>query len=145
MRRSVRDGARRRGFTLIESVAAIVILAIAIPPLMWAMRDATVQRANPVLASRARWLAVERLEEVIADRHSTTRGYAYLLAGNYPDESPVTGFTGFDRTVDFTETGADLATPGSGYMTVTVTVTWNDGDGDAQSLAVSTVLTEYTP
>lgn len=135
----------RRGFTLVETIAAIVILAVAIPPMLWSIRAAHQQRVNPVLLSRARWLAAEKLEDVIADRHSTTRGYAWLSPSNYPAESPVSGFTGFDRSVSLVETTADLVTPGSGYMTVTVTVDWTDGAGDAQSLSISTVLTDYTP
>lgn len=132
-------------FTLIETIAAVVILAVAIPPMLWAVRDAHVGRVDSVLSSRARWLATEKLEDVIADRHSTTRGYGYLTAGNYPAESPVTGFANFSRSVSLTETDADLITPGSGYMNVTVSVTWNDAMGTARTMAISTVLTDYTP
>ena len=74
----------RRGFTLIESIAAVVILAIAVPPMMFAVRDAHVQRVNPMLVSKARWLATEKLEDVIADRHCDSRGFDYLTGGNYP-------------------------------------------------------------
>lgn len=139
-----RAGRTRRGFTLIETIAAIVILAIAIPPMLWALRDAHVQRVSPVLASRARWLATMKLEDVIADRHSTNRGYAYLMDGNYANESPVAGWSQFDRSIAITETEADLVTAGSGYKTVTVQVSWTDASQTARSLSVSTVLTEYT-
>jgi prepilin-type N-terminal cleavage/methylation domain-containing protein len=134
-----------RGFTLIETIAAIVILAVAIPPMMWAVRNARVERVNPQLASRAHWLASDKLEEVIADRHSSTRGYAYLVTANYAAEDPVSGSPGFTRTVAFNETAADLLTAGTGYMTVSVDVGWTDGRGEARTLSVSTVLTEYTP
>ncbi len=135
----------RCGFTLIEAIAAIVILTIAIPPLLFALRDAHVQRIDPVLSSRARWLATEKLEDIIADRHSSNRGYDYLTAGNYAAEPSVAGFANFSRSVSFTETLADLATAGDGYMTVAVTVSWTDGRGTTRSMSVSTVLTEYTP
>ena len=140
--------ARRTGFTLIETVAAIVILAVAVPPMLWAVTEAQRQRINPMLASRARWLAVEKLEDIVADRHSTTRGYSYLVTGNYAAENPVPGYTGFTRSVAFLETKADLATTAPaplGYMTVTVTVGWNDADLSARTLDISTVLTDYTP
>ena len=136
----------RRGFTLIETIAAIVILSVAIPPMLWAVQNSRVERINPMMASRARWLASRKLEDVIADRHSSTRGYAYLVTGNYPAENPVAGATGFTRSVALTESGADLIpASGTGYMTVTVTVGWTDGRGEARSLAVATVLTDYTP
>ena len=133
----------QNGFTLIEAITAIVILSLAVPPMMWAIRSAHVQRVNPMMASRARWLATEKLEDVIADRHSESRGYDYLNSSNYPDESPVSGFPGFSRRVVFNETGADLSSPGNGYMTVTVEVSWADASQQQQTLTVSTVVTEY--
>ena len=133
----------RRGFTLIEAVSAIVILTIALPPMLWAIRDSHARRVNPMMSSKARWLASEKLEDIIADRHSTTRGYAYLNAGNYAAENPVFGFPGFTRTVSFSETVADLATPGAGYMRATATVGWTDATGVSRSLSLSSVITEY--
>ncbi len=63
---------RRAGFTLIETIAAIVILAVAVPPMLWAVTESQRQRINPMMVSKARWLAVEKMEDIIADRHSTT-------------------------------------------------------------------------
>src|SRR6185295_7755854 len=102
----------RRGFTLVECVAAVVIVATAVPPMLWAVRTSSNRRVNTVLASRARWLAAEKLEDIIADRHSTTRGYTYLLSSNYPAESSVSGFTQFSRSVTLAETAADLTSAG---------------------------------
>lgn len=133
----------RRAFTLIESIAAIVILAIAVPPMMWAIKEGHTQRVNPMMASKARWLATEKLETILTDRHSTTRGYSYLVSGNYPSESPISGFPGYTRTVSFNETDADLVTPGSGYKRVTVAVAWVDVSSTARSLSISTVVTDY--
>lgn len=134
---------QRGGFTLIEAIAAIVILAIIVPPTMYALREGHKQRANPVLASRARWLATEKIEDIVADRHSTTRGYPYLVAANYPAEASIAGFTGFTRSVAFTETTVNLSTAGTGYMRVVVTVSWTDAGGTPRSLALTTVLTNY--
>ena len=141
----------RTGFTLIETMAAITILAVAIPPMLWSVRGAQIQRVNPMLASRARWLATEKLEDIIADRHSDSgnRGYDYLIAANYPVENKgdITGYLQFSRTVTFDpETDAlFVATVDGGYMTVTVTVGWDNATGDAMLLGISTVLTEYDP
>ena len=99
-----------RGFSLIETIAAIVILSVALPAMLWTVGEAHVQRVNPMLLSTARWLAVEKLEDVIADRHSTTRGYAYLVTGNYPAENPVAGYPAFTRSVSFNETLAEAGT-----------------------------------
>jgi len=141
---------RRAGFTLIETIAAIVILAVAVPPMLWAVTESQRQRMNPMMVSKARWLAVEKLEDVIADRHSTTlRGYAWVVGGgDYVVENPgdITGYPGFSRSVALLETQADLVTPAAaGYLNVTVTVGWVDAKGDNQTLDISTVLTDYAP
>ena len=141
--------ARRRGFTLLETVAAIVILSVAVPPMLWAVRGAQRQRMNPMMASKARWLAAEKLEDIIADRHSTlvTLGFENLNTTTYPAEIPVATNPGLDRSCAFLRTLADLVTPdvNGGYMNVTVTVSWTNADGNTRSLAISTVLTDYLP
>lgn len=143
----MRPGCRRHGATLIETIVAIVILAVALPPMLFSIREAQLQRANPVLASRARWLAVSRLEDVIADRHSAARGYEWLVPGNYPEEPVIVGAPGFSRRVRLSETQADLSTPDQdgGYMNVIVEVSWTDAGRKPRTLSVATVLTEYEP
>jgi Tfp pilus assembly protein PilV len=134
----------RRAFTLLEAISALVILSISVPAMLWAIRDSVRRRADPVLLSRARWLASEKLEDIIADAHSPARGYSYLAAGNYGAESPVSGFTGMNRSVAIAETAPKFVA-GTGWKTVTVTVTYTDGQGVSRSLQLSTVLTSYTP
>ena len=141
----------RAGFTLMETIAAMVILAVAVPPMLWAVTESQRQRINPMMASRARWLAVERIEDVIADRHSTAgKGYNWVVNLNdYVVENPgdISGNPGFKRWVELDETGADLGPPvvGGGYLTVTVKVEWVDAKGTTQTLDISTVLTDYSP
>jgi len=136
--------APRRAVSLIELIASIVVLAIAVPATLRAIGEAHRQRVDPVQADVAHWLAIERLEEIIADRHSPSRGWDYLLAANYPDEPAVDGFETFSRKVTLSETGVDLQTAGAGFMTVRVEVTWMSVSGAARTLAVETVLTEYS-
>jgi prepilin-type N-terminal cleavage/methylation domain-containing protein len=136
---------RPRGFTLMETIIAVVILSLAVPTMFWAIRDSQTKRANPVMVSRARWLATEKIEDVIADRHSTTRGYAYVLTSNYPAEASTTGFAGFTRTTAIAETAADLVSAGTGFKKVTVTVGFTDAAGVARTLSLATVVTDYTP
>jgi len=134
-----------RGFTLIEALAAVIILWLAVPPKLVAIQAAEAHRVTPIMVTTARWLAGEKMEDVIADRFSPTRGYAYVAAANYPAEAAVSGFANYRRTVSIVETGADLVTPGTGYKTVTVSVTWNDARGTARTLSIKTVLTKYNP
>jgi len=135
----------RSGLTLIELVACIVVVATAVPPMLWSISDATVRQLGPVMSSRARWLATERLEDIIGDRHAAGRGYSYLVNANYAAESNISGFPGFQRGVAIVETGASLIGSGTGYKTATVTVFWKDPRRGDVSLQLATVLTEYTP
>ena len=102
-----------------------------------------VRRADPTLVIRARWLASEKLEMIIADRHSASRGYPYVTSGNYAAEPSVAGFAGFSRSVSVSETGADLVGAGTGYKNVAVSVSYTNGSGQAQTFRLATVLTEY--
>jgi len=138
-----RAGATRSGFTLIEAVAVIVVLSIAFPPMLMAIRHAHSARVTPARFSVARWLAAERLEDITADRNCPGRGYAYITAANYPAEATVSGYTGFGRSVTVSETGADLAGAGTGYKMVTVTVTFSDGMGISRNFPLTTVITDY--
>lgn len=135
----------QNGFTLIEAIAAIVILAVAMPAILLGISDAQRRRADPVMDERARWLAAETLEDIIADRHSSTRGYTYVINANYPAETTISGFTGFARSVTISETGADLISAGTGYKSISVTVSYPGANGAPRSFSLSTVVTEYTP
>lgn len=135
----------RPAFTLMECVIAVIIIGVATPAMFFAMRNASLDTITNLQVSRACWLAQEKLEDVIADRHSTTRGYAYVFAANYPAEPTLTGFPGFTRSVTIGETGATLTGSGTGYKKITVTVTYPDWSGATRSFAVQTIVTNYTP
>ncbi len=141
--------ARPRGFTLIETVAAVVILAVAIPPMLWAVSEAHMQRANPLLASRARWLVIEKFEDVVADRHGLGF-YDAALDPGVTNEIPIAGFPAYNRTVTISlehgawdNAGQVWLIPAGGYKTITVAVDWTDAGGDARTLSISTVVTDY--
>lgn len=134
---------KRRGFTLIEAVAALVVLTIAFPPMLWAIRRGHASRVTPAKFCVARWLAASKMEDIIADRAYSGRGYGYLISSNYPAEATVSGYTGYSRSVAFSETAADLTSSGTGYKKVTVTVTFTDGMGTSRSYALSSIQTNY--
>jgi len=139
----------RRSTTIIEVVMAIVILSIALPPLMNAFVDASMQTIHPSLATVGAFLAIERMEEVVAWRYRSGNGYNDLanpttLATEFPDESPVSGFSVFDRTVgsvymDYDVNGVlqEVGTD-QGYTKIVVTVTWG---GD--SIVIERLFADY--
>jgi len=132
------------GFSLIEAVCCIVLLAVGVPGLVWGMARVQDTRALVASAVKARFLAEERLEDVLADRHSDTRGYIYVVAGNYPAEATIAGMPGFARTTSVVESGPTLSGAGTGFKRVTVSVNWPDR-GVTRSFVLSTLVTDYTP
>ena len=128
----------QRGFTLIETVLVIIVLGIASYGVLSVFFHGLTGSANPVLGVQGVELAKEKMEIVFADKHDSAKGYAHLTGANYPDETPVTGFTDFNRTVQFLEVDKnDLTTPsaGSGFVRITVTVSWSGDSVTLESLA----------
>ena len=134
---------RTHAFSLIEAIIAIVILAVAVPGMFWAIRDASERRAEPVMLARARWLAAEKLEDIVADRYCTTRGYDYVQNANYPAEAAVNGFAGFSRQVVVAERSVDLVSPGTGYKVATVRISYVGARGTARTFELAAVVTDH--
>jgi prepilin-type N-terminal cleavage/methylation domain-containing protein len=117
------------GYSLVEVLAAIMILSLAILPMV-GMFDAALRAA--VLGSnydRARALANEKLEEVRALPYVRPGGAADSVVELYPPASPVTGTEGvFTYTVqtDFVDAGFSDPSNSSptSQMRVEVEVEW---------------------
>ncbi|MFC1855442.1 prepilin-type N-terminal cleavage/methylation domain-containing protein [Thermodesulfobacteriota bacterium] len=131
----------KNGFTLIETILVIIVLAISSYGVLSVFINGLKESASPLQGVQAIELAKEKLEIIIADKHDTSKGYAYIVSGNYPAETPVSGFSEFNRSVTLQEIDAlDLATasPGSGYLKVTVTVSWSSG-----SISLDSLVADY--
>lgn len=119
------------GFTLIEIIITLVVLSVAVVGVLSVFTTAIKGSADPVVLNRANALAQEQMDTIIGDRMNSSRGFAYIIPGNYPADIPVTGF---NRSVTImcvdpgaldTDNGvAPDATSGcaSGYTHVEVTV-----------------------
>lgn len=101
---------KTKGFTLIEVILVIVVLAIAIPGLISAVSFMTARQVNTVGATIAADLAQEKMEEIMGDRMNAARGYAYVVNANYAAETPMAApFGNYNRTVNIIcVTAADL-------------------------------------
>jgi type II secretory pathway pseudopilin PulG len=134
---------RRAAFTLMELVASMLLLSIAFPPLAVSMRDAVVRQGANNQRLIARWLAHARMEEVLADRHSSTRGWPSLTTGNYIGGAPWSQFPGFTQTVTVTDHDATLSAAGTTHKIITVTIRWRDATRGITSIQYQTVVTNY--
>jgi Tfp pilus assembly protein PilV len=111
---------KQSGFTLIEVVLIIVVAGVAVLPLSMLFANASIHSGDAKNATVAAQLAQTKMEEIAADKNSPMRGFAYLVAGNYPAESPVTAFPNYSRSVTI---APDSTYDGVTFRTVSVTVT----------------------
>jgi hypothetical protein len=132
---------RPYGTTIIEVAMALTILAIALPPLMLAFADASRQTILPANSAVAGFLAIEKMEEIVARRFRGTDGYVGIDS-LVAMESPVSGFGYFTRTVSESFVNSSLAASASdvGYKKFTVTVTWESG---AKQLAIEHIFADF--
>lgn len=146
---------KMRGFTLIEAVLSLSLLAFGLLGLLYIFENASVNTLIADQAYVAENLARQALETVIAQRDSALAGGGYTttlaaIQANSYNQTPVSGFTGYNLTVTGVEVDAQtsqsttnftVALPGSGYALVTATVTWNSGRNSVQ---LATLISNYT-
>lgn len=136
---------KKNGFTLIELIMTIAIISVLLPVMISAFFNPVADSVWGDQMVQAMALAQEKMEEIYATKanSSASLGYSYITSAHYPAESPVSGFSAFNRSVTITEvSGTDLSTTsaGSGYKKIVVAVTWNSG---ADSVQLTGVLGDY--
>jgi prepilin-type N-terminal cleavage/methylation domain-containing protein len=138
---------RQDGFTLIETIITLAVLAIAVVGVLSVFITGTIGSANPQAFTQASHLVQEQIDTIHGDRQDSARGFSWIIPGNYPLESPVASFGDFSRSTSiFCVTGADLNTDSgspppcaSGYTHITVTVM----HPVIGSISADTIVTRY--
>lgn len=141
---------RMRGFTLIEAVLSLAVMAVGLLGVIYAfqsMSRSSVLADQTVIASNIAHAAIDR---IIAKRDAS--GYATALtaitSGNF-NQSPVTNHPSFTLAVTAYEVNPDKdggtddfldASANSGYARVTISVTWNNG---ANTMNLVTLIADY--
>ncbi len=134
------------GFTLIEVILIIVIMAIVIPGLIAGVSFMTGSQVNLLGTTTAANLAQEELENVIAKKMSTCGacGYANITvgAGTF---SAVSGFPNYEKKTDVELVDANLNPSGTdqGYKKVTVTVRAVGVGPSVPNAVLVSLLTNY--
>lgn len=94
----------QRGFTLIEMVAVIIILAVASVPLFGMYSQAALSLADNEHIQSAAQLAQEHAEAILAVRRDQGYSAAALAPGTYPETFPVaSNFADYTRNTSITE------------------------------------------
>lgn len=141
----------RLGFTIIEAVLSLGIMAIGLLGVIYAfqgMGESSVLADQTVVASNVARGAIER---VVAKRDAS--GYAAALSaitsGSF-NQNPVANYPSYALTVSAYEVDPDKdvgatddfldVSPGSGYARVTVNVAWNSGQN---TMNLVTIIANY--
>ena len=137
----------QKGFTLIEVILVIVIMAIAIPSLITGVSFMTQGQVNTLGTTTAADLAQEKLEQIIADKRNPAVGFSNITNARYPAETPVTGFSNYNRSVNIIcVSAADLNTAvacPTDYKRVAVTVQAVGVGPSVPDAVLVTLLTNY--
>jgi prepilin-type N-terminal cleavage/methylation domain-containing protein len=129
--------AAQQGFTLLELIMVIVILALASVPILGQFSQVSSSMLMDEEIQTAAQLAQERAEGILAERRNL--GYAAILTGTTIDT--LTGnFSAYARSVTVNEPplGSGCA-PGASCKEVVVSV----NHGSSPRAAVSTILVDY--
>lgn len=146
--------AARRGATLIEAVAVVLVLAIAVPPTIAWMMSADARRTDAIRITQATTLAASVLDQVLSDSVTADIGASvstYLntqTTGLRARLAPVTDLyttAGLTYSVDFSPAvDSTLNTSATSalniYRRVTVTAMFVDSAGVTRSAPVTTVI-----
>lgn len=122
-RGSGRPGAQR-GFTLIELVMTLMLLAIGVPALITLGNQCLQNLHQGAYNTTATALCQEKLERILNDVDNSSRGTAYVVSGNYPAEASIAGFSGYSRSVTI---DPDSTFNSITFRNVKVTTTAPDG------------------
>ena len=135
-----------QGFTFIEIILVIVIMAIAIPALVSAVSLVYQDQVNPMGATLATTLAQEGIEVVIARKQSNcaTCGYGNIPVG-LGVFAPVSGFPNYQSRTDVALVDVNLNPSATdvGYKLVMVTVQAVGVGPSVPNSVLTTVLTNY--
>lgn len=151
----------RRGVSLLEAVAVVVILAVAVPPTIMWLDESTSHRADAMNTTRAGMFATIVMENILADSASTASdlGFAAFANSNQYLNTATTGLrdrispsTSFYEAMGMTYAvtigvlvGPNGTTTGSTstdiFRIITVSVTFNSAVSGTQTLSISSFVT----
>ncbi|MBL7995245.1 hypothetical protein JNM05_07715 [bacterium] len=119
MKSAISVCANERGSSMIEIITTILFIGIALPALLQLYSYIFINSAVYEVETKAVMYCTQKMEEVLTDKISPSRGYSWVIAsGRYPSESLSGGFV---RTTVIDTAGKYFS--GVSYAEVIITVT----------------------
>jgi len=137
----------KKGFTLVELIVVLVVLAIGLMTLLLAIRVANIQNATSHFIAVSEQLAGQKMEEVLWYRDSA--GINSIKSAAFPPEDPITvsspAFSNYKREVEIinvrlSDLNASVGGTTTGYIRVKVTV--SSKAGIAPDVEVITIISD---
>jgi prepilin-type N-terminal cleavage/methylation domain-containing protein len=135
-----------KGFTLIETIVTLVVLAIAVIGVLRVFTTGTQESANPLVVDQAMQLAQGELDQAVGEKIANGFGAA-TLATTYTtcNSTMLSGFT-CARTICYVPAGnlndQSACATVTNYKHVTVTITYSV-IGAIGNLKLETVIANY--
>ena len=116
-------GANARGFTLIESVIALVVLAAAAAGVLLIFAEATARSADPMIRAQAQSIAMGYMDEILLQAYADpeTGATGATEEGTRSDYDDVWDYDGISDSPPMDRTGNAIAALGDYSVRVTVT------------------------
>lgn len=108
----------QRGYSIIEVITVILFIGMALPSLVLFFSHAVVASAEEEIQSKALMLCEQKMEEILADKMSPSRGYSWITTPNRYASETISG--GFTRTVAVVTTGKIYNSVSYAEITITV-------------------------
>ena len=130
------DRCRQRGFTLIELIVSIIVLAIAVAGVLAALSAVSVRTANAMVSEQANAIALAYLNEVLQKPFGVNDGQVLRSSLDVVDD-----YAGLTNVGVRDQTGAPVAALNQFTVTVAVTPTALGAVPAAQSRQVDVTVT----
>jgi Tfp pilus assembly protein PilV len=122
------------GFTLLEVLGAVTLLAVSLIPIMLIFYSGTFNTTATTYRNIATDFAQQKMEDI------RNMSYDNITAANLPSDNPSSGNRSFTRTVTIvlSPTGFN-----SDMKQITVTVSWVDGSGITRNISITTYRSKW--
>lgn len=133
-----KTGYRVEGFTLLELVAVIVILSVALVPVTGLFSKASLSMLSNQRIQVATQLAQEQAERILGQRR--TQGFTPTAMAHYPPEILDGNYVGFRRATTITQTLERAGCPDDARCAL---VNVSVGSADSVLSEITFVLVDY--